>query len=72
MRLCYNAQEEIFNASRDEARQITAVNPTIGRYLGAPCALRYAAGARPFCSEGDRYCGVPVWKLGIEEYQRVI
>lgn len=72
MRLCYNAQEEIFAASRDEALQIAAVNPTIGRYLGAPCTLRYAAGRRPYCPEGDRYCGVPVWKLSIEEYERVL
>jgi thymidylate synthase ThyX len=72
MRLCYNAQEEIFKASRDEALQIQAVNPEIGRYLGAPCTLRYAANSRPFCPEGDRYCGVPVWKLAIGEYQRVI
>lgn len=72
MRLCYNAQEEIFKASRDEALQIQAVNPEIGRYLGAPCTLRYWANSRPFCPEGDRYCGVPVWKLAIGEYERVI
>jgi thymidylate synthase ThyX len=72
MRLCYNAQEEIFYASRDEALQIAQVNPLIGRYLGAPCTLRYAAGVRPFCSEGDRFCGVAVWKIPIEEYGRVI
>src|SRR5262249_45349454 len=32
-RLCYNAQEEIWRASLDEARQISAVEPAIGRYL---------------------------------------
>ncbi len=72
MRLCYNAQEEIFYASRDEALQVAAVNPTIGKYLGAPCTLRYLAGRRPYCPEGDRYCGVRVWRLGLEEYERVI
>ncbi len=72
MRLCYNAQEEIWRASRDEALQIAQVNPTIGRYLGPPCAHRYAAGARPICPEGDRYCGVRVWTLSIEEYERII
>lgn len=72
MRLCYNAQEEIFNASKDEALQLSQVNPEIGRYLGAPCTLRYAADSRPFCPEGDRYCGVPVWKLSIDQYERVI
>lgn len=72
MRLCYNAQEEIFFASRDEALQIQQVNPLIGQYLGAPCTQRHAAGARPICPEGDRYCGIPVWKLAISEYERVL
>jgi len=72
MRLCYNAQEEIFAASKDEAIQIAQVNPRIGGYLGAPCTLRQNAGTRPFCPEGDRYCGVPVWKLQIADYQRVL
>jgi hypothetical protein len=72
MRLCYNAQEEIFLASKDEAIQIAEANPEIGQYLGAPCTLRYAAKARPFCPEGDRYCGVPVWNLEIADYERVL
>lgn len=72
MRLCYNAQEEIFAASRDEALQIGEVNPIIGRHLGAPCTLRHAAGVKPFCPEGDRYCGVPVWRLPIADYERVL
>lgn len=72
LRLCYNAQEEIFFASKDEAMQIAAVNPLIGQYLGAPCTLRHAAGARPICPEGERYCGVPVWKLAIQDYERVL
>jgi thymidylate synthase ThyX len=72
MRLCYNAQEEIFLASKDEAIQIAEANPEIGQYLGAPCTLRYAASARPFCPEGDRYCGVPVWNLEIADYERVL
>jgi hypothetical protein len=72
MRLCYNAQEEIFAASKDEALQIAEVDPTIGKYLGAPCTLRQAAGVKPFCPEGDRYCGVPVWRLAIADYDRVL
>ncbi len=72
MRLCYNAQEEIFNASRDEALQIAAVNPRIGKYLAAPCTLRHMAGKRPICPEGDRYCGVRVWELNVEEYKRIL
>ena len=72
MRLCYNAQEEIFTASREEAMQIAQVNPTIGRYLAAPCRLRYLAGRKPYCPEGERFCGVPVWQLEVETYERVL
>ena len=72
MRLCYNAQEEIWRASRDEALQIADVNRRIGRWLHAPCTLRAMAGEAPICPEGDRYCGVRVWKLGVADYRRVI
>jgi hypothetical protein len=72
MRLCYNAQEEIWRASLDEARQIRAVHPRIGRWLLPPCTIRDFAGTRPTCPEGDRFCGIKVWKLDIDEYRRVI
>ena len=72
MRLCYNAQEEIWRASLDEAKQVTEVNPRIGRYLLPPCGIRSLAMKKPLCPEGDRYCGVPVWKLDLKEYSRVI
>lgn len=71
-RLCYNAQEEIWQASYDEMLQIQAVHPRIGRYLRPPCGLRHYAKRTPYCPEGDRYCGVPVWRLSPAEYQRVI
>lgn len=70
MRLCYNAQEEIWAASRDEALQVREVNPRIGRWLLPPCGLRYAAGAHPFCPEGERFCGDVVWKKDLAEYSR--
>jgi len=72
MRLCYNAQEEIWQASQDETTQIRQVNPRIGRFLGAPCHLRFGSGATPFCPEGDRYCGVRVWRLDVADMRRVI
>jgi thymidylate synthase ThyX len=72
MRLCYNAQEEIWQASVDEALQVREVHPRIGRYLLPPCGLRHLAGTRPICPEGDRYCGVKVWRLDPAEYARVI
>lgn len=72
MRLCYNAQEEIWQASVDEALQVRAVHPRIGRFLLPPCGLRDLAGTRPVCPEGDRYCGVKVWRLDPAAYARVI
>ena len=72
MRLCYNAQEEIWAASRDEAQQIAEVHPRIGRWLLPPCTLRHQAGRTPRCPEGDRYCGVPVWRLAPEDWERDI
>ncbi|MDH5526991.1 MAG: FAD-dependent thymidylate synthase [Nitrospirota bacterium] len=72
MRLCYNAQEEIWQASLDEAEQIRAIHPQIGRWLLPPCGLRDRAGVRPVCPEGDRYCGVKVWRLDLSDYVRTI
>lgn len=72
MRLCYNAQEEIWRASVDEAMQITERHPSIGKYLLPPCTIRNLAGIRPTCPEGERYCGVKVWRLEMKDYERVI
>jgi thymidylate synthase ThyX len=72
MRLCYNAQEEIWRASVDEAKQIRAVHPRIGRWLLPPCTIRDRAGVRPICPEGERFCGEKVWRIDIEEYERMI
>ncbi len=72
MRLCYNAQEEIWKASLDEVEQIREVQPRLGKFLLPPCTIRLLAGTRPFCPEGKRYCGVPVWKLDVSDYSRTI
>ncbi|HVZ80202.1 MAG TPA: FAD-dependent thymidylate synthase [bacterium] len=72
MRLCYNAQEEIWQASVDEAKQVREVQPRIGKWLLPPCSLRAFAGTLPKCPEGERFCGVVVWKKDLTEYQRVI
>lgn len=72
MRLCYNAQEEIWKASHEEQLAIRTVHPRLGAHLGPPCDLRYRAGVKPTCPEGPRYCGVPVWKLDAKDYVRVI
>jgi flavin-dependent thymidylate synthase len=72
MRLCYNAQEEIWRASLDEALQVRDVNPRIGRWLMPPCTLRHLAAVRPVCPEGDRFCGVVVWKKDVPDFARTL
>ncbi len=72
MRLCYNAQEEIWRASVDEADQIRRVFPTLGHFLLPPCKVRQLARQKPICPEGPRYCGVRVWTLDLDDYERVI
>ncbi len=71
MRLCFNAQEEIWRASLDEAEQVREVEPRIGRWLLPPCGLRARAGAKPVCPEGERFCGVVVWKKDLPDYRRL-
>lgn len=71
-RLCYNAQEEIWKASLEEVQQIAYVHPLIARYILPPCGLRKLAEVKPFCPEGNRYCGVPVWNKSKTEYSRLI
>ena len=61
MRTCFNAQEEIYQASLDEVEQVRAIFPEIGRYLGPPCSLR-AGITTPICTEGSHFCGVKVWQ----------
>jgi flavin-dependent thymidylate synthase len=70
MRLCYNAQEEIWRASFEEALQVREVNPRIGVWLLPPCTLRHHASVRPVCPEGERFCGVVVWKKDVPEFVR--
>jgi thymidylate synthase ThyX len=68
MRTCFNAQEEIYQASMDELEQLRAVHPRLARHMGPPCVLRYQR-TSPTCTEGDHFCGVPVW-LKFPEVER--
>src|SRR5262249_14781293 len=61
MRTCFNAQEEIYRASMDELDQVRAVHPELVRHMGPPCVLR-AGRITPTCTEGEHFCGVPVWR----------
>jgi hypothetical protein len=70
LRSCYNAQEEIFRATIDELEQVQKLFPTMTQHLRAPCYLRLRASQTPYCPEGDHFCGLPVWKYGISDYQR--
>ena len=72
MRLCLNAQEEIWHASLEEARQVREVHPRLGRWLAPPCALRKRAERAPYCPEGSRYCGVPAWRVPLDDLHRVL
>jgi thymidylate synthase ThyX len=60
MRTCFNAQEEIYQASMDEVAQLREVHPQFARYIGPPCHLR-AGVTTPICTEGSHFCGVKVW-----------
>jgi thymidylate synthase ThyX len=61
MRTCFNAQEEIYRASMDELEQVRTLHPRLVRYMGPPCVLR-AGLVTPTCTEGEHFCGVPVWR----------
>jgi len=71
-RACYTAQEEIFYATMDELKAVGEVHPQLVRHILAPCYIRKEAGIKPICPEGDRFCGVKVWQLDINEYERTI
>jgi thymidylate synthase ThyX len=70
MRTCFNAQEEIYNASMDEIAQVREVHPELSRYIGPPCHLRTGI-TTPICTEGSHFCGVKVW-LDFPNIQRQI
>ena len=60
MRTCFNAQEEIYQASIEEVAQLAEAQPELARYIGPPCHLR-AGITTPICTEGSHFCGVKVW-----------
>ena len=60
MRTCFNAQEEIYQASMEELDQLRVSVPELAKYIGPPCYLR-AGIATPICTEGSHFCGVKVW-----------
>jgi flavin-dependent thymidylate synthase len=72
MRLCYNAQEEIFDIVYNQVKELKKEGVKAAENFLPPCAIRYKKGIRPICPEGERFCGVKVWKLDFDEYKRII
>ena len=60
MRTCFNAQEEIYQASIDELAQLREVHPELAKFIGPPCHIR-AGVTTPICTEGSHFCGIKVW-----------
>jgi len=61
MRTCWNSQREIWQASMEEVEQVRRVHPRLARHVGPPCFVRTGL-ARPRCTEGSHFCGIPVWR----------
>lgn len=61
LRTCFNAQEEIYEASVQEIEQIRERWPALAQHIGPPCFVR-AGRTTPICTEGGHYCGIPVWQ----------
>ena len=72
IRTCLTAQEEIYGLAVSLAQQLRHLAPGIAQYFDkpAPCGVRHQAGLTPLCPEGDRYCGVPIWKESIADYPK--
>ncbi|PJZ68317.1 thymidylate synthase [Leptospira perolatii] len=71
-RTCYNAQEEIFQASINELLDLSKVHPEIAKWIKAPCWIRLQGDVKPYCPEGDHYCGTQVWKRELTDYDRTL
>jgi len=72
MRLCYNAQQEIFDIVYEQVKQLKEKNIEGANEFLPPCTVRAANKIYPICPEGSRFCGIKVWKLDFEDYKRNI
>lgn len=61
LRTCFNAQEEIYEASVQEIEEVRGVHPRLTAHIGPPCVIRNRL-VSPRCTEGTHFCGVPVWR----------
>lgn len=69
LRLCNNAQEEIFFMDLEQSQQLIDEIPQLKNTLKAPCGLRKDIGVKPYCPEGDRWCGETMWNIDIRNYK---
>jgi len=72
MRLCYNAQQEIFDIVYEQVSQLREYDLNGAEKFLPPCTIRAENKIHPICPEGSRFCGVKVWKLDFDEYRRDI
>lgn len=70
-RLCYNAQQEIFDLALEQVRLVEKKLPQLAKLLGAPCHTR-AGVIKPICPEGSHYCGTKVWQKNLDELERIL
>ncbi len=70
MRLCYNAQQEIYDIVHEQVTQLRALKVEGAEKFLPPCTVRAELGIRPICPEGDHFCGIKVWKLDFKDYKR--
>lgn len=71
-RLCLNAQDEIWEISKSQWKQVKEVHNLTIDSFGAPCHIRQESNKKPFCPEGKRFCGIPVWKKDILQIERTL
>jgi thymidylate synthase ThyX len=72
MRLCFNAQEEIYDIVYQQVEKLQDLEIKGAEKLLPPCGVRAIQNIHPICPEGNRFCGVKVWKLDFSEYTRKI
>lgn len=72
MRLCYNAQQEIYDIVYEQVQQLRDHHVANAQTFLPPCSVRQELGIHPICPEGDRFCGVKVWKLPFDAFKREI
>jgi len=72
MRLCYNAQEEIFDITYKQVKELKEKGVKAAEKFLPPCTIRKIQNIKPICPEGERFCGIKVWKLDFDDYKRII